>query len=73
VTTAANTRRALCEKLWADGVTTDEIIRQMGWNRNGKHPPASYIARYRQLGWNLPPREPERAASIKRGRWPEKP
>jgi hypothetical protein len=47
-------KRALCEKLWAEGTPTLEIARQMGWST--KNPPSNHIAAYRRKGWNLPPR-----------------
>lgn len=64
------TKRALLERLWASGVDTAEIARQMGWS--DRSPASTYIAVYRERGWNLPPRDPERAKAIKRGRWPDK-
>lgn len=63
-------KRALLERLWAQGTDTAEIARQMGWSSSS--PPSTYIAVYRARGFNLPVRDEVRSKSIKAGRWPDK-
>jgi DNA-directed RNA polymerase specialized sigma24 family protein len=48
-------RRALIERLWAEGRSVREIGELMGWAENAQK---SKIARLRQLGYDLPHRRP---------------
>jgi len=62
-------RRALLERLWAEGRSTEEIAREMGWSPNA--PAATLIAVRRARGYNLPPRQdPEITRAQKAARWP---
>ena len=46
-------RRAVIERLWAEGRTVREIGELMGWAQNARE---SKISRLRQLGYHLPHR-----------------
>ena len=46
-------RRAVIERLWAQGRTVGEIGELMGWAENARE---SKISRLRQLGYHLPHR-----------------
>jgi uncharacterized protein YeaO (DUF488 family) len=64
----ARDRRALVERLWAEGVDTREIARRAGWKTSC--PPSTYIAVYRAKGWDLPHRHSEeRVRAYTKGRW----
>lgn len=53
--------REKVERLWAQGLPSWRIANEMGWNprtMEGFGSPATYIARLRQKGYNLPHRRP---------------
>lgn len=64
----AKVRRALVERLWAEGVSAREIARRVGWSTRSN--PSNYISAYRAKGWDLPHRRsPEHVKAFGRARW----
>lgn len=62
-------KRALLERLWAEGRSTDEIARAMGWSSEQAR--THYIPIYRARGYDLPHRQDsETTRAQKEGRWP---
>jgi len=63
-------KRALLNRLWAEGRSYEEIARAMEWSE--QTPPQTMIAIYRKRkGYVLPPRQdPEITRAQKAARWP---
>jgi len=64
-------RKAMAEKMWAEGRPAEEIAAAMGWS--SRTPPQTQIAIYRKRGYNFPHRQdPEITRAQKEARWPTK-
>lgn len=65
----SRSKRALLERLWAEGLDPEEIKRRMGWKTKARG--STIIAVYRSRGYNLPHRlDAEVVAAAASARWP---